>query len=569
MRVIRKIIVMLVVAALGGAVCGQDVDPLAAARATVDTGWADRLADLDTMSAADKLVLAEDLIEAARGTSRDAGERFVMADLAATIAIPVGTSDAESLARKAMVLAHGVLPYDPQTHAKREYDLLKSRLDTMIDDHAERDDIETMGIATSEAALTYAQLLMVDGELNECLTVVRSGLRLAERYEVADVTVVCTELEKTLKVLRLRQARLETARRELDVAEMNGSPEAVSLARREIGDLLLGIEGDLLTAQPYLTGTDHPLAAAADVARAVAGNERASLVELLGAITAIRVAVREAESPVRETMLTTGLLLCDAYDGLAQSADDRTYGVLYRRAMKRAGGQSETDERIALLRKNYPHFNGDLVLLDGDRARVTYDFSEERQLKDWTDPTLEWSVDRDTLRQTSGGSQRRQGLLTNGLRFRADRPMTISFDACAMDQIAFAATYAPWGGDVGGDTCGFWLRDRENRRRGDGKEGLDMVGYRGSHRWHDASRLRPDADYTMKVIFDGAGGVTWWINDSLVHDYTPLPTDAVFTTGSMGVRLIARTASERQPTSYDNIVIEGELLSAPKDRPAN
>jgi len=148
-------------------------------------------------------------------------------------------------------------------------------------------------------------------------------------------------------------------------------------------------------------------------------------------------------------------------------------------------------------------------------------------------------------------------------------PLTISFDARAMDQIAFAGVYAPYGGDLGRDTCGFWFRDRENRRGGDRKEGLQMTTYRRTDDWKNSRRLRPDADYTMKAVFDGTGRVAWWINDSIVHEYVPLETDAVFTGGSISVRLIARTASTRQPTCYDNVVIEGELLSAPKERPTD
>ncbi len=565
----RMIIVALVGAALCTAARGQDIDLMAAARVAVKAEWSDRLDDLDTMKTDEKIVLIEDLIEAARGTSRDARERFVMADMAVEIAIPLGTSQAESLARKAMILANSAQPYTDLLRTQREYDLGESRLEYMLDHRSEGGDVDATGTAAAEAAMEYALQLKQAGDLNECLTVTRSGIALADRYEVPDVADVCAELEKTLKVLRDREARLATARRELELAEAVGTPEAVRQARQKVGELLLGIDGDLLLAQPYLTGTSHALARAADALKKVQDSQQVSGPELLDAVVSVRDFVREDDSHTRETILSGGLTLCDAYDRLTQTDEEKMLGTLYRRALKRGAGHSQRDELVATLKKNYIHFNGDLLLLDGGRVRVTYDFSDADQLKDWKQDRLEWSVDRDQLRQTGGGSEGAQGTATNVVRFRADRPLTIRFDARAMDQIAFMGVYAPYGGDLGRDTCGFWFRDRENRRGGDRKEGLQMTTYRGTDRWTDTRRLQPDADYSMKAVFDGAGRVEWWINDSLVHEYIPLETDAVFTDGSISVQLVARTATTRQPTIYDDVVIEGELLSAPKERPAD
>ncbi len=162
---LRGPIIVLALLLLVGVVCAQDAAEQAGsdvdqARTKIQADYADSLNGLARMTDAERLALAEALLAAARDTERPEVERFVLADLAAEAAAPVGTQAGSDLAGQGMILAQELGFYTPVDRTKRQREMAMGRLATMQANRVDPAAIEPVAREVIRATLSHCDALI-------------------------------------------------------------------------------------------------------------------------------------------------------------------------------------------------------------------------------------------------------------------------------------------------------------------------------------------------------------------------------------------------------------------------
>ena len=551
---------------------GADDTAVEAARESVEQFYGQRIAEVGrTDTTRDDLALAEELLAAARQADRAAAERFVLADTAAVLVAPLGTQAGGEVARKAMVLAESIRPYPPATGALRLWQIESGRLARMQRNRADLAAVEPVADASARAGLAYIEALLADPDAAALAAQSLREIRtLINRYKLNDLAGQLQAADERIRRAGARNNRLADARRMLQQALDRNNQTAVAAARRELADVFITFDGDLLTAAQYIDGTGHHLEQAVKVAAAVqAGEPPDQRDELVEAVIALRDHMTNLAEPAFTRVGEHAIALCDAYVAGATDGPQRVTGRLYRMQINKLLGSGLADVMLAELAEAYDvPLHCSLQTLGNRRARISYDFEDPRQLGDWTIQRRQWQV-ADALVHVGGAGGDPASIATR-LRFRADQPVRVSLRASAFDEIAVLLAFHDWGQDDSRTAYQTYFRGprRRGRRGTTGPGGLQLITPRNGHRWADDTRLlASDSAYDVELAIDGTGGVTWRINGVLVHEYLPAPGEPTATAGSVTVQLLARGASVASPTGYDDVVIEGEVLPDPNWRP--
>lgn len=546
---------------------GADDAAVEAARESVEQLYGQRIAEVGrTDTARDDLALAEELLAAARQADRAAAERFALADAAAVLVAPLGTQDGGEVAHKAMVLAESIRPYQPATGALRLWQIESGRLARMQRNRADLAAVEPVADASARAGLAYVEALLADPDASASAAQSLREIRtLINRYKLNDLAGQLQAADERTRRAGARNNRLADARRMLQQALDRNNQTAVDAARRELADVFITLDGDLLTAAQYIDGTGHPLEQAVKVAAAVqAGGPPDQRDELVEAVIALRDYMTNLDEPAFTRVGEHAIALCDAYLAGAADGPQRVTGRLHRMQINELLGSGLVDVMLAELAEAYDGpLHCSLQIVGDRRARIGYNFEDPRQLEDWTIQRRQWQV-ADALVHVGGEGGDPASIATR-LRFRADQPVRVSLRARAFDEIAVLLAFHDWG--QGESRTAYQAYFRGPQRRGT-VSGLELITPRDGHRWADDARvLESGSAYNVELAIDGAGGVTWRINGVLVHEYRPAPGDPTATDGSVTVQLLARGASVSSPTGYDDVVIEGEVLPAPNWQP--
>ncbi len=565
-------IIMLALLLLAGSLCAQDAaaldgDELAQAREAVRAEYAESFDRLGRMTHEERVILAEALLAAARDTQRPTIERFVLADEATAVAAPVGTQVGNDLANQALTLARELGFHTAVTETRRQREIHMGRLATMQSQRRDPAAIAPVARDTIEASLVYCDALIADGQLTEARRMIQYARTLAQRQGIEDMEDAIDARNAYHRWATDREAVFTQSRARLSRAEENGNPTAVEAARIELAELFLSYDGDLAAAGEQLAGMDHPLAGALATWAQVQAGESVSNEALLAAIVGLRSQVARVDAPAKDRIGAEAMALCDQYASQASTPADQVMAELHREQIELLMGNSDTAQLLAQLVAGYRSFGGELMLLDEGQSRVTYDFSDPAQLADWSAEGRgqpPWVVANGVLGQAQAG-----GSIRHHLRFRADEPLTIQVRGTGIDQVGIMAVYYRWGENNELGTCQYHLRRPAIANHGrDRRQGLELITFGQGHTWGDSDYVMGrNRNYTLRLDFDGAGGVSCWVDDVLVHEYVAAPGDPVFTDGSMSVRLTARTVNPSSPTLYDDLMIVGDLLPAPNFRP--
>jgi hypothetical protein len=541
------------------------VSELDQARATVQAEYAESLDRVARMTNDERLALGGTLLAAARETDRAETERFVLADLAVEVCAPVGTKASSDLASEALILAQELGFYTPVEQTMRQREMAMGRLATLQANRADPAAIEPAARKVIQTTLAYCDALIAAEQLADARRMLQYVRNLAQRHDIEDLDDAIERSNTYHRWALDREAAFTQARSRLSRAIDGGTVAAIDAAHIELAELFISYDGNLAAAAEQLDGVEHPLAGALATWQAVDVGEPVADETLLEAVVALRQQVAKLDGDARARIGAEAVALCDAY--LAQSTSDESQvrGRLHRGQVEQLLGESDTDRLIAQLHANYKDFAGELLLMDEGQSQVTYGFSDAVQLDDWIAEGRAWQVANGVLAQTEG-----EGGIRNHLRFRADEPFEVQVRGTGVDQVAIVAVYYRWGEDRVAGTCEYYLRRPAIANHGhDRRQGLELSTFGKGHVWTDAEyTMGRNKAYVMRLTFDGAGGVSCWVDDVLVHEYVAAPGDPTFTDGSMAVRLVARTVNPQSPTIYDDVVIIGDLLPSPTFRPA-
>ncbi len=565
------IVTVLALAACTAGASAEDA-ALTAARQSVQDTYGQRLAAArKTETDSDDISLAEELIAAARAEGGDDAELFALADAAVELLAPLGTQSSGDLAREAMTLADSILPYTPSAEAQRRLQIASGKLSRMRQNGARPPAVKPVASAAARAGMDYVEALLSEPDSAQLAREALSDVRaLVKRYRLTRLEDELAVAEEQLRWMIGRNKAIAGAKTMLAQAIARDNPRAVVAAGRQLAEAYIAYDGDLLTAGEYIDGTGHLLEQAVKTVVALQANESPEDPEQIGqAILALRDRMADLDEPAFTRIGQRTVELCDAYLAAATDGEQRVKAQLYRMQIDKLLGLSPADVMLAELSENYGvALQGKLQLLDDQRVRISYDFQAAEQLQDWNIQRNQWQV-ADALIYSGGGNG--TALVTTQLRFRADRPVSVSLRANAFDWLAIGLSVANY--DSGRPVATYQTsfqggRLRRPRRNSNAAGGLALTTPYNTDRWVDSNvKLNTKAVYEMVVAIDGEGGMTWSINGTLVHEYKPASGDRLATDGYVTITLQGRNASKSNPTGYDDIVIEGVVLPTPKWKP--
>ena len=537
-------------------------DDLVAAYEKVRELYGDRIKDVQTTDdEADDQTLAASLLAGAADENRDEAVRFALADTAAFVAGRIGMPKTTSLAREAMNKAAAIRPYPPVLESRRLMELAAWRLDRLNAENADRWAKAPAARMTASAQLQFVSAAAIEGvDLDAAAEALTSAKRLIRSFELNDLESLAGITTAALGRAEKRQARFRQAEAKLAAARQEGSAAAIAAANVELAELWMEVEGDIAAAAKYLQDAGDPRAKPMATAAIFAAGRRPPHEEvLLAAATLTQWGQTLPERP-KLSICELAMAMCQR---VGHESDDpallgRARVVLAR--LEQVAGLV-TDDDMADQLAGYKVSSGRVERLPGGRVRVNYDFADRKQLGDWQMTDGQWKWDEQTLvaDQGTGGLS-----IDSRLRFRADRPLRISFTARAVKLLGIEVQLFGWDGTKVGNYAAS-LGAKHIGRDDKHTEGVQFREFGGRYQ-HGEQRLVAGRRYEMVFELDGRGGCCWTVNDQVA--YAGRSDDPARTAGSMVVRLLTASARNVQAATIDNILIEGTLLPSPTWQPS-
>ena len=567
---IRRALVAISVVILIGSSASGDEDALDLARQHVQETYRQRIEETArTTDEADDLALAQELLREAGDPNRTPDERFALADHAAMVAAGPGMPDGAEFAARAIISAESIRPYPPAEKEQRMLEVAVARMQRLQRERADEWAMKPAAEAVVELSLAYCLAAAgVEPLLNEANAALMQARTVARQHELEGLEDTFAEAEAALAEARRRQLRFNQARGALADAEERNDPTAIAAAKVALAEVFMEFDGDIASAAGELAGTGDPRERALMIATEfLAGSGEPTTEDLLVSAVALTEWIRRLAGAPRQSVADHALAMCDA--AAAETADS----VLAARAgavrarLEQFMGQS----RLQLFRDGLAEAYGsmwpDLELLPNGQARMSYRFQTAPQLDDWRLERGAWRVAQGAMVCAGGEGGQQDALATMPVRFRADRPLRVTFKVSGTHQIGFSLDFYPWGGGrQRGYQAAFGATFLGRSRPGHRVQGSKLSIF--GRDWVDEDlRLAPGQSYEMQFVLDGAGGCTWTIDGRPLYAHREAVAVANRIAGSLELRLQTWNASTGAPTGFDDLVIEGEPLPGPDWRP--
>ena len=535
-------------------------DDLATAYAKVQDVYGDRIVAVQASDDDDDDVsLVESMLAAVDDPNQEVTFRFALADTALGVAGKVGLPNALSLARDAMKRAAAIRPYSPILEARRLMELAQWRMDRLNVDGADRWAKLPAARMLASAQLQFVNNAAASGEdMEAAAEALRSAKRLIRDFDLSEMESTADITDQSLDQAERRFGRFRRAEAKLAAAKQGGSRSAIAAARVDLAELWMEVDGDVAKAADYLKDTDDPRAEPMASAAAFAAGRRPTDEEVLAGAAAL---TQWGQLLADQPKLRTCELAMAMCQRVGHESDDPALVGRARMILARLGqvsglvGDDAAGDQLAAFKIS----SGRVVQLPGGSVRANYDFVDEDQFGDWQVTGGQWKWDRQAIIAQGGGNP----TVDSRLRFRADRPMSVSFTARAVKQIGTVVQLFNWNGGKVGEYSAT-LGARKAGRQDNHTEGVQLRLF-GESFQHDDQRLITGRPYTVVFSLDGRGGYCWTINDEVV--YSGRSDKPTRTTGSLVVRLATVSAVNTTAATVDNVVIEGTLLPNPTWQP--
>ena len=436
--------VIILIGSLVAGAWAQDGD-LESARQAVLSAYGQRAIDVaQTDSEQDDIRLARELLRASASRSKSAIERFVLADQAAVIAMTPGMPKSMEVAREAVLVAHSIRAYPVPRKEQRLLEITTARLDRLQAEHAAREAFPPAARAAADAHLVYARAAAPAGEINDAAEALLEARRLVRQYALADFSDRLDDTSEMIEAARRRFRRLDQARYALVDAEEEGDAEAIKLAKIELAEVIMELDGDVSAAAEHLAGTGDPRETAAVTAAAFMEGQFVPPADMMAAVKTLTEWIGSLPDSSRQTAAETALGMCEVI------AVDPTLGgsaelAAFQERLGQLADRAPADQLRQQLADAYGTMTGNLMLLGNRRARVTYDFQSAEQLSDWRIEQGTWDWAHEALVCRDGIGSHEDATVGLRYRFRADRPLSVSFRVIATRQIGVRLDFRGWG----------------------------------------------------------------------------------------------------------------------------
>jgi hypothetical protein len=363
------------------------------------------------------------------------------------------------------------------------------------------------------------------------------------------------ELGKEIKLASARIARVRAAEAQLQRAKDAGDAEAARAARQRLGLVYLLADGDIAKANSYLVGTGdaNELAVAAVAAFKInpkvlpPPDKAAECVDALG-----KAAASAENKPAQARLAKDAVAFCQGFLATAPQGLPATKARMLLVQLQALSAENPGEKLLAKLKANYKGLGAKMEALPEGVVKFSYDFTNKKMLGDWEVKSGAWEVigGRDVLAATPDKYQHIN--LDSRLRFRADKPLTLSFKASGTsDLTGYLYFDTSWTHDVS-----FELGAQNN--------GVSQIRDDYSSIFSDR-RLRIDRGtvYKIDINWDGQKTFSWTVNGQNLAK-----TDMKYRVSDVAQAVLyvgLKTAG--YPAAFDDVVIQGTVLEDPSSLP--
>jgi len=517
-------------------------------RLRIEQAWASETENDDN-------ALAQEMLGVAISGAETDVMRFALADTAVRVMAHCGSSRAGAQAHRAMAQAESIRRYPPALKEHRVMEIRDWRLDRL-----DRDDIT--GRRYTSAANMAAKARV---ELAEAADAVEAARQLIRTHELTDLVAMADVTDQAVQDAQKARAIITEAEAALAAAEAEANPTSIQMARIALAEAVMGVDGNIVAAATHLAETSDPRAAPLAAVVRFAEGDTVPAGEVFNAVVVLTEWAQKLQGRPRQRVATVAGRLCDYVS--ANSTDDPTRAALaraFRLRLEQLRGAVPTAPS-APTAAALADLHGASERVGDERVRLIYTFDDEAEYKDWHTRRGEWEwLKGEVVCEDGYGNSESAAVLK--LRFRADRPLMVSFQGEAARQVGVELAFRPWG--LKRTRGGYYasLATTSRSRDAEGPEGVQVRVFDYTHEDVD-DKLASGRPYRMTFETDGEGGCTWTVNDRVIYIHRPAESAAARLGGSLDVQLITSSPSKRSPTSFDNVVIEGVPMPSETWRP--
>lgn len=503
-----------------------------------------------TASPNDDQQLARELLIAASDSGQGDKLRLLLAKTALELVTPLDSDASVQLARQAVEIAEMIQPLPAREKARIDRDIAVKCVKLARGARKSADRMRTLAKEALRAHLRYARIVIRNREdLTEAQRSVAEAQVLMRRHRLKDIGKAVAKVRKELQTAQTRQRALRGAMVRLEDARRSGDRSRVRTIRKALGQLYLQYDGDLVKAGEYLAGTgderEGPVTAAADFIT----DSKIDPQTVVSTAEALTKLIESLSGAARMKVADCTSGMCEAYLAGNPTGLDAVKAKLMLVRLQSMLIESPENNLLKRLTEAYNGVNGKVRILDAARVRVTYDFSDKAQIKDWIRSAGEWRIVKGVLacKTPAGG----RGEIRNRIRFRLDRPLRITLNARGSREIRMGVSFYHKGSAFPYSGAQFSI----------GRYGAAARIPRRFSQYRQF-KLREESVYRFDISCDGKGDFTWSLNGKALHDFLPRPgggREPSELKGSLEVFLRTRGAY-KTPTAFDDIVIEGEPI---------
>lgn len=516
----------------------------------------------------DDHALAQEMMGVAISGAETDVMRFALADTAVRVMAHCGSSRAGAQAHRAMAQAESIRRYPPALKERRVMEIRDWRLDRLDRDGITGRRHTSAANMAATAKLMFAQAAAkARTDLPDAAGAVEAARRLIRAHELTDLVAMADATAQAVQDAQKARAIITEADAALAAAEAEANPTGIQMARIALAEAVMGVDGNIVAAAKHLAETSDPRAAPLAAVVRFAEGDTVPAGEVFDAVVVLTEWAQKLQGQPRQRVATVAGRLCDYVS--ANSTDDPTRAALARafqlRLEQMRGAAPSTPGAPTMAPAALANLHGPSERVGAERVRLTYTFEDEAEYTDWHTRRGEWEWLKGAVVCEDGyGNDESAAALK--LRFRADRPLTVSFQGEAARQLGVELAFRPWG--LKRTRGGYYVSLATMSRSRDevGPEGVQVRVFDYTHEDVD-DKLASGRQHRMTFETDGEGGCTWTVNGRVVYIHRPAQSAAAQLGGSLEIQLITSSPSKRSPTTFDNVVIEGVPMPSETWRP--
>lgn len=402
------------------------IEKLAGAKA-VDGQFGQQIRQAKASPDKDDDVQVANLLLAASQDAKNAPPiQAALAQAAMDLAGGAGTAEAATVAENALNRYADLVKMPPLERASqlvnlRNADMAKAKLDQ------KKEATLRMAKAVADLAGAYQNA----GDMDNAAVQMARALSLAKAAGANDLAEELSQQTAQLQRERTFKKEMDQAQAELAAAVGGNNAPLIKSTHEKIGLLHLLKNGDPIAAAEPLAKAGHEWSAGAALLKKRAAGAALPAAEGLTAAEMLRKAAQRAELGAKPMLLEMQVdVYTEVESQLPPGSEQRLkVDVMCKQARELLARYPNPLSQA--LRKSLAGLNCLTVVNPDGSVQLTYAFASAKELADWTQHRGSWAVAGGQLALSGGAG----GYAYHIVRFRADKPMLVSFAGATQDSM--------------------------------------------------------------------------------------------------------------------------------------